>query len=388
MARREPSNTYANYHVGSVGHRDILLKREARVAELRANGTPTPDYVEALIDLAEITIGLDYTKAEAILREASTFAELLDYREGLIVILIRLAWSLVRRGKTDAALIDAARARYLAQTLKADAMACAANCVIASAHRAIGELAVAESMQRELIAEARRIGDRELEADYLSELAITCQQKGDTAETLALRLQAHAIYSEYNDGNTALSCNNIAWACLHAGKLLEAQTWVDAARLACPAEARSLQCDIQHTQAVLHIRRGELPEARAALDAVLSVCASITGDLRFQSIALLDRSQVFGRLGDTGRAIEDAEAACSLAKSGGASQQLECAQRALIALYTRIGALGMAARIEHNRRMSTIDAKLRFNEQRDAFSAALASLEVLEQTWREMATAA
>jgi tetratricopeptide (TPR) repeat protein len=364
------------------GNRDIF-QREASVAALRARGTPTPDYVKALIDLADITIDLDYVKAERILREACAYAELLQYRDGLIIVLIRLSWILLRLGKVNAALTEARRARYLAEEAGQLKLRCAADYVTACVYQHSNASARAISLLEMLSHDARDLGDAELEADYLCELAIAHRVTGDYARALECQHQAHAIYEQLGDRNLALSHNNLAVAHSSRGQYDDAHTHVQLARALCPPDGAELRYVIEHSAALIDLGMGRYQDAVRGFGRALDLCRAANNSVMFCCTMHLDRAMAHSALGDTSHAIEDAEAALTCALSVNATSVAQRAHHALSRLYGKVHAFELAA--SHAAASAAIETEAeRCKMQRGtALSSAEAGLAALEQRWRE-----
>ncbi len=355
---------------------------------LRAQSVSTPSYVDSLIALANMASELNFSEAAAILKEALTYAELLNYGEGLTIVLNRLAWVHLQQGMIEEALIEASRAEFVAQQQKMRGLALSAGFVIATIHHRAGQTLDAERRFQTLAAEAESTKDFARQADYLASLALISSEKGQFAEALKMQMEAHRLYAALNDPNLALSCNSIAMTLLDFDKPEEAEKWVSLALALCPPQVTSWRCSFLHTLGRCKLNLGAEREAQTHFEAAIRLAKETNNDAISLVEAMVDMGKLLLRNGNAESGFAQLDEALRCAQ-GARNHALEVAvHHALRAAYSDINAFALAAVHAERHTELSIQNQVQKSECTRAVARAEQRLPKLYATWQHSPFAA
>jgi tetratricopeptide (TPR) repeat protein len=359
-----------------------LQNQRRKVLSLGARGVPAPDYVDALIDLANMASQLDYGQSLGILKEARVYAELMHYDEGLCVVLTRLAWVLLQQGKVDQALIQATRSRVIADQNRFDALRLSASHVIALIHQRAGEYTRADAIWRQIAIEAKHIGDSLRIADAEASLAILLAEQRDYHGALPYLQSALAIYQSHRDTNQALVLNALGVSLTELGAFDDARACVDQGLAICPTEMPAWRSALLHTRGKVELATGAIDLARRAFTQALNLAREFNCDIDSEGPPLLDLARIASADKDIAQALSLLEG--GLARASAAQHHDLKAQfhQALHGAYVAAGAFEVAGRHMFSRESVVRLAERDNSDLRGRVAMAEIELAQLTARWR------
>jgi tetratricopeptide (TPR) repeat protein len=348
-----------------------------------AQGTPAPDYVDALIDLANMASMLDYGQAVGILKEARAYAELFHYDKGLVIVLTQLAWVLFQQGKVDEALIQATRARFVADQHGLEPMRLSAIHMIALIHQRAGRKDEAARLWRTISEQAATINDQSRLADSQASLGILFAEQMRHSDALPRLRDALHVFDALNDDNAILVMNALTLSLLALGQTAEARAIVNQALARCPVTMPEWRSALLHTLGKVQLAEGLVDIARRSYTQALNLAREFNCDVDSECPPLLDLGHVAMTQKDLPRAIELFEAGLARASDAQRNELTVQFHHALHDAFVAIGAFAEAT--HHIVHRGAVTAKIEDNggRQRAAIARAEVELQLVAAQWMQ-----
>ena len=269
-----------------------LEQLEQQVTDLRSQGVPSTQLIDALNALAQALSWVDLQQALANAKEARLLSRQLQYRIGTATSLARLSWLHLEGGEFDAAVLEAREAQFLAEQMQDHLLSINATFVIACAQQLAGKYAQAESSWRQMLRLVRNQGDRAREADYLNALGLLHLEQTAYEDALENFAEAHSIFVDLADANAVAAKNNLALALTKLGRHAQAVTWVEQALAECDPEWQIWRAIFLHTLGVAHMNLRHYEQARTCFTESLGMSEMPAGRKQTAIEVLLDFSKL------------------------------------------------------------------------------------------------
>jgi tetratricopeptide (TPR) repeat protein len=325
------------------------------------------DYVDALLALGDALLVDDPALAERTLREACAVASTLCDGQRLAQALAQHAWLLMRSGAPGKALLEAEHARALCLDIPASAPATSAVFVLAMVRGAVGDLATAGVLWRELLELAQHTDNNELTIRCRLQFGAQLARAGRLDDAQEQFSEAHARCVAIAHPDLAGAANNLAMLHNTAGRFEQARLWAQDALQRCPPDARLWRANYQHTlgRALLGLR--DIDQAEDALAQARAGLRSAHEDMQLAILIEIDQALVAARRGRVPDALDGLHRAQTLAVEARMPDLEAEAHAELQSLYRSIGALESA--LEHCNQRSV--ALQRISEHGSAASSAV-----------------
>lgn len=363
-------------------HAPLQLQRRT-IFNPGAQGAPAPDYVDALIDLANMASALDYGQSVAILKEARAYAELWHYDKGLVIVLTQLAWVLFQQGKVDEALIQATRARFVADQNRLERLRLSAKHMIALIHQHVGRYDDAAHTWCEIALEATALGDQARLADAEAALGMLYAEQRQHAQALPHLRIAHTIFEACSDSNAVLVMNAIALSLIALDQTAAARDLIAHGLAQCPADISAWRSALLHTLGKLQLADGAVDAARRSFTQALNLAREFNCDIASEGPPLLDLGLLAMAEKDTPRAIELLEAGLARASSAQCNELTVQFHRALHDVFVAIGAFAEATHHIAHRGAVTARIENDGGREREAIAHAELELQLVAARWME-----
>ena len=329
------------------------LERQAEMLTSPQNGAP--EYMDSLVTLAMELLPAQFAHALSLCHEPHVNAELLRHGRGFANNVTRSAWLQYLRGNIDGALVQAAHAEAIADSVDSDSLRCGARAVLALIRQHVGDFDAAEALWLDLLAIARRTDDAEREADYLSALAGLRRAQSRHLDALELRLRAHHLYLLTDNRRLPLSCNSLSLAYISLGRFDSAVRWAQQAIHVCGNGSSLWRGWFMHTLGLCHLEQGKLDAAQRHMEEALFVCKTGSNDAHTQVRILIDLGRLHCAANRPSEAIQHGELAMALLARFGDCALEGHTHRVLYEAYQLIGAHDLAR--THNERRAQLHAK-------------------------------
>lgn len=275
-------------------HSPTLAALEQQLRQFEALAVPCIEWVDAMNDLARLIVDVDSARAQALCKAALQASGELKYLLGAARSLTLTSWMNLMQGRPDLSLTRALHAQTLARTIDNPQQEGHALYVEAMVHDQVGNFEEAQQARQKMIAIARHLADRSMEANCLTTIGMQYSRRGHHAKALLSYRAALEIYHALQDEREAMALNNAASALTHTGDLPLALKYVEDAFRLCRPENIRVKSQILHTMGGVYAAQSEADRAldhyRQATD--LNVRASERGQVTDQEFEITVRLDI------------------------------------------------------------------------------------------------
>lgn len=318
-----------------------IQQLEQQVQTLQAAPAPSTQLVDALNELAQACNHIDVHKGIHAAQSAGILARFLLYPQGEADSLIQLSWLLIQDSKLDAAYLQTEHALYIAKQLDDKRRQAKCFYLLAVVHHDAGNYLKAEMLWQELLAQARKDGDRDHQADYLTVLGILHQEQSNLALAYEYKRLAHEIYVELDDPHRVISLNNLAYLLTKMGQHTTAMAYANEALQRCSPESASWRCTILHTLGLIHLHLHHHDAARRLLNESIRIARTANKQQAVRS--LMDLAKLEWERNDRPDACDALMKALTLAEEIKSTKLQGQAHQSLYRYYLQMKAYAAAS---------------------------------------------